>query len=89
MTRRHRKQRGGEMNLFEDAALVGLGAYAARNPNSPWSSVVLNVAKYTMYFFAFIFFFFLIMLILVLIFAPKGSKPSPTPDQPTPPPVTK
>jgi uncharacterized membrane protein len=90
MTRRHRKQRGGEMNLFEDAALVGLGAYAARNPNAPWSSVVLNVAKYTLYFFAFIFFFFLIVFILVLIFAPKGSKaPTTTPDQTTKPPATK
>jgi hypothetical protein len=79
MTRRFRKQRGG-LDYLQDAALVGLGAYAARNPQAPGSSVIVNVAKYILYIFAGFFVFFLVMLILVLIFAPKGNKPV-APDQ--------
>jgi uncharacterized membrane protein len=79
MTRRYRKQRGG-IDYLQDAALVGLGAYAARNPQAPGSSIIINLAKYTLYFFAGIFIFFIVMLILVLIFAPKGNKPV-APDQ--------
>jgi hypothetical protein len=75
MTRRFRKQKGG-LDYLEDAALVGLGAYAARNPNSTGSNIILNIAKYTLYFFAGIFVFFLVMIILVLVFAPKGNKPA-------------
>jgi len=85
MTRRFRKQRGG-LDYLEDAALVGLGAYAARNPQAPGSSIIINIAKYTLYFFAGIFVFFLVMIILVLIFAPKGNKPATenTPTTPAP-----
>jgi cellulose synthase/poly-beta-1,6-N-acetylglucosamine synthase-like glycosyltransferase len=79
MTRRFRKQRGG-IDYLQDAALVGLGAYAARNPQAPGSSIIINLAKYTLYFFAFLFGFFVIMIILVLVFAPKGNKPV-SPDQ--------
>jgi hypothetical protein len=79
MTRRFRKQKGG-IDYLQDAALVGLGAYAARNPNSTGSNIILNIAKYTLYFFAGIFIFFLVMIILVLVFAPKGNKPV-APDQ--------
>ena len=79
MTRRFRKQRGG-LDYLEDAALVGLGAYAARNPQAPGSSIIINLAKYTLYFFAFLFAFFVVMIILVLVFAPKGNKPV-SPDQ--------
>jgi uncharacterized membrane protein len=82
MTRRFRKQRGG-LDYLEDAALVGLGAYAARNPQAPGSSIIINLAKYTLYFFAFLFAFFVIMIILVLIFAPKGIKATTTPDTAT------
>jgi hypothetical protein len=82
MTRRFRKQRGG-LDYLEDAALVGLGAYAARNPQAPGSSIIINLAKYTLYFFAFLFAFFVIMIILVLIFAPKGNKATTTPDTAT------
>jgi len=87
MTRRFRKQRGG-IDYLQDAALVGLGAYAARNPQAPGSSIIVNLAKYTLYFFAGIFIFFLVMLILVLVFAPKGNKPAdPATHQTTSPPV--
>lgn len=75
MGRRYRKQRGG-LDYLEDAALVGLGAYAARNPNSTGSSIILNVAKYTLYFFGGIFIMFFILFVLVMIFAPKGTHKS-------------
>jgi uncharacterized membrane protein len=73
--RSHAVQKGG-LDYLQDAALVGLGAYAARNPNSTGSSIILNVAKYTLYFFGGIFIMFFILFVLVMIFAPKGTPKS-------------
>jgi hypothetical protein len=73
MGRRYRKQTGG-LDYLQDAALVGLGAYAARNPNTMGSSIILNTAKYILYFFATVFVLIFLTIVLVLVFAPKGEK---------------
>ena len=73
------KQRGG-LDYLQDAALVGLGAYAARNPNTMGSGIILNTAKYILYFFATIFLLIFLAIVLVLVFAPKGEKKSVVPN---------
>jgi len=72
-----RKLRGGEMGLVESAALVGTGAYLARqNPNADVVGVMGTAAKYFGYFLLGLFLFFLVFFTLVMIFA-KPSQPQP------------
>jgi len=71
-----RKSRGGA-GLIESAALVGTGAYLARqNPDADVVGVMGTAAKYFGYFLLGLFLFFLVFFTLVMIFA-KPSQPQP------------
>jgi uncharacterized membrane protein len=76
MVHKIRKSRGGA-GLLESAALVGTGAYLARqNPDADVVGVMGTAAKYFGYFLLGLFLFFLVFFILVMIFA-KPSQPPP------------
>ena len=71
-----KKIRGGA-GLLESAALVGTGAYLARqNPDADVVGVMGTAAKYFGYFLLGLFLFFIVFFILVMIFA-KPSQPPP------------
>jgi bacteriorhodopsin len=76
-----RRMRGGEGefgmgNLVQDAALIGTGAYLARqNPNSSVLGVVGTAVKYFAYFTIGIILFFVIFFIIVMIFGKKTEPP--------------
>lgn len=56
--------KGGD-GLFEDAALIGMGAYAARQPGGDtFSGLVWNVAKIGLYILAAIIVFFLLVIMI-------------------------
>ena len=79
MVHKIRKSRGGA-GLIESAALVGTGAYLARqNPDADVVGVMGTAAKYFGYFLLGLFLFFLVFFTLVMIFA----KPSQTPPEDT------
>jgi len=76
MVHKMRKSRGGA-GLIESAALVGTGAYLARqNPDADVVGVMGTAAKYFGYFLLGLFLFFLVFFTLVMIFA-KPSQPQP------------
>jgi hypothetical protein len=76
MVHKIRKSRGGA-GLIESAALVGTGAYLARqNPDADVVGVMGTAAKYFGYFLLGLFLFFLVFFTLVMIFA-KPSQPQP------------
>lgn len=76
MGHKMRKSRGGA-GLIESAALVGTGAYLARqNPDADVVGVMGTAAKYFGYFLLGLFLFFLVFFTLVMIFA-KPSQPQP------------
>ena len=66
------RMQGGETdafgNLVQDAALVGLGAYAARNPNTPGMGIVANVGKFFLYGTIAVILLFVIFLLFVMMF---------------------
>ena len=71
-----RKQRGG-LGLIESAALVGTGAYLARqNPDSDVLGVMGTAAKYFGYFLLGLFIFFIVLFGLLFMFG-KPSEPPP------------
>lgn len=72
-----KKMFGGDGNsLIEDAALIGTGAYLARqNPNSSVLGVVGTAGMYFAYFTVGIIIFFIVVFILVMIFGKKGQPP--------------
>ena len=75
MTRR-RNQKGG-LGLIESAALVGTGAYLARqNPDSDVLGVMGTAAKYFGYFLLGLFIFFIVLFSLLFMFG-KPSEPPP------------
>jgi len=79
MVHKIRKSRGGA-GLLESAALVGTGAYLARqNPDADVVGVMGTAAKYFGYFLLGLFLFLLVFFILVMIFA----KPSQSPPEDT------
>ena len=72
-----KKMFGGEMGLLESAALVGTGAYLARqNPNSDVLGVMGTAAMYFGYFLLGLFIFFIVLFSLIFIFG-KPSEPPP------------
>jgi uncharacterized membrane protein len=76
MVHKIRKSRGGA-GLIESAALVGTGAYLARqNPDADIVGVMGTAARYFGYFLLGLFLFLLVFFILVMIFA-KPSQPPP------------
>lgn len=80
MGRTSRTHKGGS-ELFENAALVGLGAYAAKNSDGTGWGIVSKVGTYAMY--ASIAGFLLIALVLIVVLVIVLKQPA------TPPTVTK
>lgn len=73
---RRRNQKGG-LGLIESAALVGTGAYLARqNPDSDVLGVMGTAAKYFGYFLIGLFIFFIVLFSILMIFG-KRSEPPP------------
>jgi phosphotransferase system glucose/maltose/N-acetylglucosamine-specific IIC component len=74
-----RRMRGGDGevgDLFQSAALIGTGAYLARqNPDSSILGVVGTAAKYFFYFIIGLVLFFVIFFVLVSIFGKKSDPP--------------
>lgn len=71
-----RKIFGGDESLLKDAALVGIGAYAARqNPDSSVLGVVGKVGLYFAYFTVGLLVFFFIFIIIAMIFGKKTDPP--------------
>ena len=75
-----RRMRGGDEfgmgDMVQDAALIGTGAYLARqNPNSSVLGVVGTAAKYFAYFTIGIILFFVIFFVLLMIFGKKQDPP--------------
>jgi uncharacterized membrane protein len=72
-----KKMFGGDGNsLIEDAALIGTGAYLARqNPNSSVVGVVGTAGMYFAYFTVGIILFFVIIFIVAMIFGKKSTPP--------------
>jgi uncharacterized membrane protein len=65
--------RGGE-ELLEDAALVGLGAYAARNPNTPGMGIVANIGTYALYAMVGIFVVIVLLFLFAILFGKRTEK---------------
>lgn len=74
-----RRVRGGDGevgDLVQSAALIGTGAYLARqNPNSSVLGVVGTAAKYFAYFIIGIFLFFLVFFLIALLFGKRTDPP--------------
>jgi hypothetical protein len=68
--------RGGETDMFgnlvQDAALVGVGAYAARNPDTPGTGIIANIGKFFLYASIAVF----VLFALFLIYAFTYGKPT-------------
>ena len=70
------RKRGGA-GLLESAALIGTGAYLARqNPNSDVLGVMGTASMYFGYFLLGLFIFFIVLFSLIFIFG-KPSEPPP------------
>jgi phosphotransferase system glucose/maltose/N-acetylglucosamine-specific IIC component len=67
---------GGVGDLVQSAALIGTGAYLARqNPDSSILGVVGTAAKYFAYFTIGILLFFVVFFVIALIFGKKQNPP--------------
>ena len=74
--RRMRGGEGGVGDLVQSAALIGTGAYLARqNPDSSILGVVGTAAKYFAYFTIGILLFFVVFFVIALIFGKKQNPP--------------
>lgn len=75
-----RRLRGGDTDMFgnivQSAALVGVGAYAARNPNTPGMGIVANIGKFFLYAMVAVFAFFIFLIVYVLLFGKQVDAPS-------------
>jgi len=72
-----KKMFGGDGNsLLEDAALIGTGAYLARqNPNSSVLGVVGTAGLYFAYFIGGLILFFVVIFVIAMIFGKKTTPP--------------
>lgn len=72
-----RKMFGGDGNsLIEDAALIGTGAYLARqNPNSSIPGVIGTAGLYFAYFTIGLIIFFVVLFLVAMIFGKKTNPP--------------
>jgi uncharacterized membrane protein len=72
---RKRNQKGG-LGLIESAALVGTGAYLARqNPDSDVLGVMGTAAKYFGYFLLGLLIFFIVVFSLLFMFGKPSESP--------------
>jgi hypothetical protein len=66
----------GENNLLTDAALIGTGAYLARqNPNSSVLGVVGTAGMYFAYAMGGLLLFFIIFFLFAVVFGKKTTPP--------------
>ena len=75
-----RRMRGGDEfgmgDMVQDAALIGTGAYLARqNPNSSVLGVVGTAAKYFAYAIGAVLLFFFIFFLFAMLFGKKTTPP--------------
>ena len=69
-----RRIKGGDFgDVAQNAALIGVGAYAARNPDTPGMSIIANVGKFFLYG-GLILISILILIFLYAIFFGKREK---------------
>ena len=67
-----RRMRGGDESLLKDAALIGTGAYLAKqNPDASTLGVVGIAAKYALYVFLGFIAFIVILFLFALAFGKK------------------
>jgi len=67
---------GDDRSLLEDAALIGTGAYLARqNPNSSIPGVIGTAGLYFAYFAIGLIIFFIVLFIILMIFGKKTNPP--------------
>lgn len=66
MARRNRKQKGGWDGMFQDLAFMGVGAYAARNPNAPGTGAISTVGKTMLW--GYVIFYILMSILVVIMF---------------------
>lgn len=66
-----RRLKGGDGEFFENAALIGLGAYAARNPNTPGMGIIANVGKVFFYAGMAVLGIIALLLIYAIFFAKR------------------
>jgi len=67
---------GGDESLLKDAALIGTGAYLARqNPNSSVLGVVGTAGLYFAYFIGGLILFFIVLFLIAMIFGKKSTPP--------------
>jgi hypothetical protein len=75
-----RRMRGGDTDMFgnfvEDAALVGVGAYAARNPNTPGMGIVANIGKFFLYAIGTVFILVALFFAYAMIFGKHNAPPA-------------
>ena len=71
-----KKMFGGDESLLKDAALIGTGAYLARqNPNSSVLGVVGTAGLYFAYFIGGLILFFIVLFLIAMIFGKKSTPP--------------
>jgi hypothetical protein len=74
---RRMRMRGGEDSGFGDVAEfatgVGVGALAARNPNTPGMGIVANIGKFFFYGTIAVILLFVIILLVVIMFGKPTS----------------
>lgn len=64
--------RGGDENLLKDAALIGTGAYLAKqNPDTSTLGIIGIAAKYALYVFLGFMAFILILFLFAWVFGKK------------------
>ena len=70
------KMFGGDESLLKDAALIGTGAYLARqNPNSSVIGVVGTAGLYFAYFIGGLILFFVVIFLIAMIFGKRTDPP--------------
>ena len=73
--------KGGDTDMFgnfvEDAALVGVGAYAARTPNTPGMGIVANIGKFFLYATIAVVVFVVFLIVYVLLFGKRTPAAAP------------
>ena len=69
---RHRKQRGGDDSLLGDAALIGLGAYAANQPGgNTVTGLFSNLGRIALYVVGGFVALFVVLIVFSILFGKK------------------
>ena len=76
MPRRGRKLRGGDDSWLDSAALIGLGAYAARNSDGSVGGILANIGTYAIYLVAGIFILMAGLFLYAVLFGKRTTGPA-------------